>query len=72
MILELQQCLDESSGSILHKEAIKYAQEVDAHAVHVMAGRTDHGEAAEDCFRDNLIYASELAALHDITILLSR
>ena len=52
------------------KEAIIYAQEVDAHAVHVMAGRTDHGEAAEDCFRDNLIYASELAALHDVTILI--
>ena len=52
------------------KEAIKYAQEVDAHSVHVMAGRTDHGEAAENCFRENLIYASELAALHDITILI--
>jgi len=52
------------------KEAITYAEAVDAHAVHVMAGRTDHGEAAEDCFRDNLIYASELAALHDITILI--
>ena len=52
------------------KEAIKYAQEVDAHFVHVMAGRTDHGEAAEDCFRDNLIYASELAALHNVTILI--
>ena len=35
-----------------------------------MAGRTDHGEAAENCFRENLIYASELAALHDITILI--
>ena len=52
------------------REAIKYAQEVNAHSVHVMAGRTDHGEAAESCFRDNLIYASELAALHDITILI--
>ena len=52
------------------KEAITYAEAVDAHAVHVMAGRTDHGEAAEDCFRDNLIYASELAALHNVTILI--
>jgi hydroxypyruvate isomerase len=52
------------------KEAIIYAEAVDAHAVHVMAGRTDHGEAAEDCFRDNLIYASEIASLHDIEILI--
>ena len=52
------------------KEAIKYAQEVDAHAVHVMAGRTDQGEAAENCYRENLVYASELAALYDIKILI--
>ena len=52
------------------EEAIKYAHEVDAHFVHVMAGRTDHGEAAENCFRENLIYASELAAFHGVTILI--
>ena len=52
------------------REAIKYAQEVDAYSVHVMAGRTDHGEASEDCFRDNLIYASELAESHNVTILI--
>ena len=60
----------EVQARIYIKEAVKYAQEVDGHAVHVMAGRTDNGEAAENCFRENLIYASELASLHDIEILI--
>ncbi|MCB1492960.1 MAG: TIM barrel protein [Rhodobiaceae bacterium] len=50
--------------------AIDYAQAVGAGAVHVMAGRTDGGAAAEKTFRDNLAYAASEAARHGVTILI--
>jgi hydroxypyruvate isomerase len=51
-------------------EAVEYAANVRARAVHVMAGRTARDDAAETCFLDNLAYAAALAAPHDITILI--
>ena len=52
------------------REAIKYAIEINAKAVHVMAGRSYQGKTADVCFKENLIYAATLAATHDITILI--
>ncbi len=51
-------------------QAIDYAQQCGIANVHVMAGRTDAGAAADQCFRDNLLYASRKAASHNINILL--
>ncbi len=51
-------------------EAIAYAEATGTRNVHVMAGRTDGGEAATKVFCDNLNYAAEVAAKHDITILI--
>jgi hydroxypyruvate isomerase len=50
--------------------AVDYAAAAGVEAVHVMAGRTDGGTAAEDCFRDNLNHACDLAAAHNIGILI--
>lgn len=51
-------------------EAIAYANEIDCLNIHVMAGFTDHGEHAENCFRENLTYACEQAAKSDKVILI--
>lgn len=51
-------------------QAIDYAVATDTKAVHVMAGRTDGGDAAETTFRANLAHACDLAAPHGITILI--
>ena len=50
-------------------EAIDYATAIGAGNIHVMAGFAD-GPAAERAFVENLTYACERAALHDITILI--
>jgi hydroxypyruvate isomerase len=50
--------------------AVDYAAATGTGAVHVMAGRTDGGDKAEACFRDNLAHACDLAAKHDLTILI--
>ena len=50
--------------------AIAYAAASGTKAVHVMAGRTDGGAAAEDCFRENLSYACDLAAAEDLGVLI--
>lgn len=50
--------------------AFDYATAAGIEAVHVMAGRTDGGAAAENCFRANLNYACDLAAECDITVLI--
>lgn len=50
-------------------EAIEYATAVGCQNIHVMAGFTDQGDAAESCFRSNLAYACRMASARDITIL---
>ena len=50
--------------------AVDYAAAAGVEAVHVMAGRTDGGAAAEACFRENLNHACDLAAVHGIGILI--
>lgn len=50
--------------------AFDYAAAVGIEAVHVMAGRTDGGTAAEDCFRANLCHACDLAKAHGMTVLI--
>ncbi|MBR9862702.1 MAG: TIM barrel protein [Rhodobacteraceae bacterium] len=50
--------------------AVDYAAAAGIKAVHVMAGRTDDDEAAEDCFRSNLDHACDLAAEQGINVLI--
>ena len=52
------------------RQAMDYAAATGTRAVHVMAGRTDGGTAAEDCFRANLSLACDLAEPHGITVLM--
>lgn len=59
---------DEARAAIA--QAVDYAVETGTKAVHVMAGRTDGGDAAEATFRANLTHACDLAAPHGITILI--
>lgn len=59
---------DEARAAI--KQAVDYAVATGTKAIHVMAGRTDGGEAAEATFRANLAYACDMAARHSITILI--
>jgi 2-dehydrotetronate isomerase len=58
---------DEARAAI--EQAVAYAAAIGCRAVHVMAGRTQ-GSAARDCFQENLVYATQLAAPHGITILI--
>jgi hydroxypyruvate isomerase len=51
-------------------QAIDYAHRCGIQNVHVMAGKTDSGAEADQCFRGNLEYAADKAAKHDIGILL--
>lgn len=60
--------MDEARAAI--SQAVDYALATGTKAVHVMAGRTDGGAAAEDAFRANLAHACDLAAPHGITILI--
>ncbi len=60
--------MDEARAAI--SQAVDYAVATGTKAVHVMAGRTDGGDAAEDTFRANLAHACDLAAPHGITILI--
>ena len=59
---------DEARAAI--EQAIAYALATGTRAVHVMAGRTDGGDAAEATFRANLAHACDLAQPHGITILI--
>ena len=52
------------------RQAVGYAAATGTQAVHVMAGRTDGGTAAEDCFRENLAHACDLADRHGLTVLI--
>ncbi|MFP7672266.1 hydroxypyruvate isomerase family protein [Marivita sp. S0852] len=60
--------VDEARAEIVR--AVDYAAATKIQAVHVMAGRTDGGAKAEECFRDNLTYACDLAKEHGLTILI--
>jgi hydroxypyruvate isomerase len=60
--------MDEARAAI--SQAVDYALATGTKAVHVMAGRTDGGAAAEEAFRANLAHACDLAAPHGITILI--
>jgi len=60
----------EKDARALIDEAVGYAAAIKARAIHVMAGRTDGGDAAEHCYRQNLTYAAAQAAPHGITILI--
>ena len=50
-------------------EAVSYAGEIATRNIHVMAGFA-RGHDAREAYLENLRYACELAALHDITILI--
>lgn len=51
-------------------EAVAYAVAIGCANIHVMAGFTDRGEAAEDAFRANLAYACAQATPHGVAILI--
>jgi len=51
-------------------QAIDYAAAIQCENVHVMAGFTDQGEAAETLFRENLSYACDKAASVGVQILI--
>lgn len=59
---------DEARAAIA--QAVDYARAIGAGNVHVMAGKTDGGAAAEATFRANLTLACDLAAPHGIGILI--
>ena len=59
---------DEARAEIAR--ALDYAAAAGIGAVHVMAGRTDGGAAAEDCFREALAAACDAAAPLGIAILI--
>lgn len=52
------------------ERAFAYAAAAGIEAVHVMAGRTDGGAAAENCFRTNLDHACDFAEKQGITVLI--
>jgi len=52
------------------EQAVAYAAEIGAANVHVMAGKTDGGPAAEETFRQNLAFACTRAAAQGIGILI--
>lgn len=52
------------------EEAIEYAAAIECKNVHVMAGFTDQGDAAEATFCENLSFACQLAAKHSVQILI--
>ena len=51
-------------------EAVAYAAEINAAAIHVMAGRTDHSLSAETTYCNTLAYAGETAFKHNVEILI--
>lgn len=63
----LPERVDEARAAI--DEAITYAAAINCNAVHVMAGFAA-GQAAHECFVQNLRYATKQAATHEITILI--
>jgi hydroxypyruvate isomerase len=60
----------ESEARDYIEQAVEYAAAIECKNVHVMAGFTDQGPAAENTFCENLSYACELAAKHNVQILI--
>jgi hydroxypyruvate isomerase len=52
------------------EQAVTYAARIGAANVHVMAGKTDGGAAAEETFRENLRFACDRAGAHGIGVLI--
>ena len=52
------------------RQGVDYGVTMGAHNLHVLAGYSDGGKAAEETFRDNLCFACDLAAVGDLTILI--
>ena len=50
-------------------QAFRYGSEINALNVHVMAGKVV-GDLAEETYLDNLKYASDIAAIHDMSVLI--
>ena len=63
-------CGRESEARAYIEEAVEYAAAIGCQNVHVMAGFTDQGAAAENTFQENLVYACQLAAKHSVQILI--
>jgi hydroxypyruvate isomerase len=59
----------EADARVAIDEAMAYAIALNVPNIHVMAGFAS-GQAAHECFVENLIYACENAAQHGITILI--
>lgn len=51
-------------------EAVAYGAAIGAGNVHVMAGKSGGGSAAERCYRENLRYAVDKAGEHGMTVLI--
>lgn len=51
-------------------QAVSYGAEIGARNVHVMAGKTDGGTAAEAVYRENLVYACDAAAAQGMSVLI--
>ena len=51
-------------------QAMAYSMAIGCPTVHVMAGRTDGGAAAEGIYREALANAAEKAAVYDLTLLI--
>lgn len=59
----------ESDARAFIEQAVNYAIDINCPNIHVMAGFTDKGAAAQGTFVDNLHFATHLAAQHGKTIL---
>lgn len=60
----------EDEARRLIDQACDYAHDIECGNIHVIAGFTDKGPAAENTFRENLKYASKKAALFGQTLLI--
>ncbi|MDX1782415.1 MAG: TIM barrel protein, partial [Thalassovita sp.] len=60
----------ESEARAAIDQAVAFGAEIGAANVHVMAGKTDGGAAAEATYRDNLRYACDAAAAKGMSVLI--
>lgn len=60
----------EAEARLAIEQAVGYGAEIGAANVHVMAGKTDGGAAAEATYRANLAFACDLAAAKGMTVLI--
>lgn len=52
------------------EQAVEWASAIGARNIHVMAGRVSRSRGSDAVFRDNLLYACELAGRHGIGVLI--